>query len=187
MNNRAYLKNIFLPLRLMVVVLLILLSGCATKVTYRTVPLPSLAEKRALYIQQLRHDGVDVIKLGETFRFVLYSDDLFNPDSANLDDAFKPTLIVLAELMATYDKVDVAVAGYTDNSESQARGTALTTRQAQVVSNFLWERGIDARLISATGYNSKNAVDSNNTVEGRHNNRRVEVSFRFYPEYVPYE
>ncbi len=78
----------------------------------------------------------------------------------------------------------VQVAAYTDNNGHIERQQALTTRQAQVGASFLWSRGVNARLSYAVGYNRKNPVDYNGSSHGRFNNRSVEISFRFYPEYT---
>lgn len=94
-------------------------------------------------------------------------------------------LKTVAALINTYDKVILKIAAYTDNVGNIQRQQALITRQAQVVASFLWARGINARLIYAQGYNPQNAVDWNGSFRGRHNNRQVEIDFRFYPKYIP--
>lgn len=166
----------------------LLLSGCATRQSlYKPAPKPTtVAGIRRADIAELRGYGVQVIQLGETFRFVLMSDAVFNPDSANIRPEYRFILNTLAELINTYDKDDVQVAGYTDDQGNVPRQQALTTRQAQVIANFLWDKGIDSQLTYAVGFNRENAVDWNSTAHGRHNNRRVEISFRFYPEKIPY-
>ena len=162
------------------------LSACAAKIHYHRVPKPTLAQIRYHYVQQLRDAGVQVIQLGETMRFVLLSSKLFNPDSANVRNSYRPVLRTLAKLLRLYDKVNVKIAAYTDNGGEIKRQQALTTRQAQVVASFLWACGIDARLEYAVGYNRQNPVGWNGSLRGRNNNRRVEISFRFYPETIPY-
>jgi intracellular multiplication protein IcmN len=179
-------KIIYSLCGLCVFVAMLALSGCATKPVYKPVHKLTLAERRLVYIHELRDNNVQVIQLGETLRFVMFSDDLFHPDSANLYGDYRQVLVLLAELINTYDKIDVKVAAYTDNIGDVTRQQALTTRQAQVIASFLSEQGIDARMTYAVGYNRRDAVDWNGSASGRHNNRRVEVSFRFYPEYVPY-
>lgn len=179
------LKKLICSLCLLIAI--VALSGCVVHVVHKPAPPSTLAERRLAYIHELRNDNVQVIQLGETLRFVLLSDDVFHPDSANLNSNYRLVLVLLAELMNTYDKVDVQVAAYTDNDDQVSRQQALTTRQAQVIASFLWEQGIDARMTYAVGYNRKNSVDWNGSPAGRHNNRRVEVSFQFYPEYVPYD
>ena len=162
------------------------LAACAKTIDYHRAFSPSVDALRHAYLDELHDDGVQVIKLGETFRFVLFSGDLFNADSANFQQPYRPVLKTLAALMKTYDKVNVKVAAYTDNKGSVKRQQALTTRQAQVVASFLWSEGVDARLEYAMGYNRQNAVDWNGNAKGRFYNRRVEISFRYYPRSIPY-
>ena len=167
-------------------VTMLLLASCAKTIYYRRALSPSVDALRHAYMDELHDDGVQVIKLGETFRFVLFSDDLFNTDSANFQQDYRPVLKTLAALMGTYDKVNVKVAAYTDNEGSVKRQQALTTRQAQVVASFLWSQGVDARLEYAMGYNRQNPVDWNGGAKERFYNRRVEISFRYYPRSTPY-
>jgi len=139
------------------------------------------------YIKTLSYDDVQAVQLGETLRLIIPSDHLFNPDSANLQGDYRSTLVNIAKLLKTYNKVNVQVVAYTDNHSDRKRKIALTTRQAEVVSSFLWKQGIDARLLYSEGYGYLNPVDSNNTAEGRINNRRIEISFQFHPETKSYE
>ncbi|OGT52826.1 MAG: hypothetical protein A3F17_05395 [Gammaproteobacteria bacterium RIFCSPHIGHO2_12_FULL_41_15] len=155
------------------------LSACAGKIHYTVVP-KTPAQIRAEYLNELRSDGVQVISLGETLRFVLSSDDLFNPGSANLKAGATGTLQTLARLVSTYDKVNIRIAAYTDNVGNAEQQRALTTRQAEVVSSFLWVQGIEARLEYAVGLGRAEPIASNSTSAGRHDNRRVEISFRYY-------
>ena len=164
------------------------LTACAKKTPAklkRKAP-PTLAQTRRNYIEQLRANGVQVIKLGQTMRIVVLADYLFNPDSANIQRSYRPVMLTLARLMQTYDKVTVKVAAYTSAGNNIKRAQALTTRQAQVVASYLWSRGIDARLTYALGFNQQNPVAWNGDAMGRHFNRRIEISFRFYTKPVPY-
>ena len=169
----------------MIVWAALFLSACAKAPSVQVTKL-TLAQIRQNYIKDLQESGVQVIKLGETYRFVLLSDNLFNSGSANIQEDYRPILRTLAQLMNTYDKVNVLVASYTDDTSAIQQEQALTTRQAQVVSSYLWSQGIDARLEYAIGYNRENSVSWNGSLMGQHFNRRVEVSFRFYPETNPY-
>ena len=188
-NNLFTIKQIrFIVCGVALMVVALCLTGCAKEKTldYRPAPPPSVLELRRAYLGELHADGVQVIKLGQTIRVVLLSDELFNPDSANMQENYRPVLRALSGLMQTYDKVNVKVAAYTDSLGRVKRQQGLTTRQAQVVASFLWSHGIDARLEYAEGYNRKNPVGWNGSKDGRFDNRRVEVSFRFYPESIPY-
>ena len=181
------MKKSFLPAVILGVGTLCLSScaDCCEQVSYKPVVAPTLKQMRHTLIDQLRNEGVQVIQLGETMRFVVKSDSLFNPDSANLRGEYKPVLNTIARLSRTYQKVNFKVAAYTDNRGNTTRQQALTTRQAQVVADYLWSRGIDARLAYAVGYNHQNPVAPNNSAKWRSDNCRLEISFRYYPP-VPY-
>lgn len=161
------------------------LSACAKSpktVDYVTPQKPSINEIRANMIDGLEEYGdVQVIREGENVRIVLRSDYVFSPNSANLRQPYKAVLKKVAKLLSTYSKINVKVAAYSDNQGKVDFLEGLTTRQAQVVANFLWNHGIDTRLLYAVGYNKLNSVDSNNSLSGQSYNRRVEVSFRYIP------
>jgi outer membrane protein OmpA-like peptidoglycan-associated protein len=50
----------------------------------------------------------------------------------------------------------------------------LSQRRADAVVNYLVEKGIDKKRLSAKGYGQSKPVDSNDTAEGRALNRRTE-------------
>ena len=173
--------------------ILAILAGCAKKTqpVYWTVTKQSTAQLRQNDIHVLRKKGVQVIKLGETMRLVFPSNQLFADDSANLKAMYLPVLKTTAHLLRTYEKVTVKVVAYSDDMPRgkgpKNRKQALTTRQGQVVARYLWSKGIDARLIYALGCKDAHPIASNDTAKGRACNRRVEVSFRFYPKFKPYD
>ena len=77
--------------------------------------------------------------------------------------------------------VQVEVRGYTDSTGSEAGNLALSRERAETVSRALQERGIPADHIVAKGYGSAKPVASNQTPEGKQQNRRVEIEFP-YPD-----
>ncbi len=143
---------------------------------------PSLADVRATYLNQLERNGVQVIHIGETIRIVIRDDYLFVPGSANVLQSEMKVLRTVTLLMNTYDMVDVKVSGYWDNQLDETVAKALTTRQAQVVLNKLRYYGIDTRFLYAVGYGQSNPVAWNGSEQGRSLNRRVEISFQYYPK-----
>jgi len=191
MKNYKRKKLNFIQYRLFVLITLLwaslFLTACGKKTPPKPPPAPlTLEQIRQSYIKRLSDNGAQVIKVGQTIRVVLLSDYLFNPRSANIQNDYRPVLRTLARLMNTYVKVNVKVAGYTNTGHNLKHEQALTTRQAQVVAKYLWLQGIDARLQYAVGRNQQNPVAWNGNVLGRHLNRRIEVSFQFYPKTVPY-
>lgn len=167
------------------------LAGCATPTPPQPAK-PTVAEQRAAYLCQLKKADVQTIKLGETYRFVLSSDRLFNGGtSSNIQTAYQPTLTTIAKFIQTYKTVAVKVAAYSDNvTRGQApkgRKLALTNRQAELVAAYLWDAGINTRLLYTHGYGQHDAIASNASSKGRSLNRRVEISFRFYASQRTYD
>ena len=74
---------------------------------------------------------------------------------------------------------NIAVEGHTDNEPIKRSGWKsnweLSTARATSVLHYLEEKGIDPKKLQATGYGEYHPVASNDTVEGRQKNRRVEI------------
>jgi len=88
------------------------------------------------------------------------------------------------EAVKVYKKnpqTQIEVRGYTDSSGNEASNLQLSKKRAETVAKALQLRGVPADNISATGYGSAKPIVSNQTPEGRQQNRRVEIEFP-YPE-----
>ena len=68
------------------------------------------------------------------------------------------------------------VDGHTDSTGSKARNQELSEARANAVKNYLVGKGVAANRLTARGFGQDNPIDSNNTTEGRYNNRRVEIN-----------
>ncbi|MGH8196995.1 MAG: OmpA family protein [Steroidobacteraceae bacterium] len=63
----------------------------------------------------------------------------------------------------------------TDSVGSEAHNQALSVRRAESVRQYLIDKGLSASMIVATGAGEAKPVDTNETAEGRANNRRVVI------------
>ncbi len=88
-------------------------------------------------------------------------------DAAILDEA--------ASELKAHPKVQVDVNGYCDSIGSDAYNLKLSERRAQAVTTYLVEAGIPSSRLSPHGYGKTDFVASNDTSEGRAQNRRVEL------------
>jgi outer membrane protein OmpA-like peptidoglycan-associated protein len=66
------------------------------------------------------------------------------------------------------------IAGYTDNTGDQAANVALSQQRADAVRNVLIKAGVNADMLVAKGYGSADPIASNDLLEGRFRNRRIE-------------
>lgn len=70
----------------------------------------------------------------------------------------------------------VAVKGFTDNSGNDAINQPLSESRARSVADFLVSQGIPAENVTSQGFGSADPIASNDTPEGRAQNRRVEIA-----------
>jgi len=80
-----------------------------------------------------------------------------------------------AQVLKQTPGTHVLVEGHTDSIGSAAYNQKLSERRAQTVRDRLVEDGIDASRITARGLGKSHPIASNDTAEGRAQNRRVEI------------
>lgn len=69
----------------------------------------------------------------------------------------------------------LTIEGHTDNVGNAASNQSLSEKRAAAVVAYLSAQGIDAGRLSAKGLGATKPADTNDTPEGRQNNRRVEL------------
>ena len=98
-------------------------------------------------------------------------------DSTVVQEQYFNDLGELAKFLKRFDQVDVSIDGYTDSVGAETYNQQLSQRRAQAVVDMLVNTyGIDASRLKAVGYGEANPVASNDTAEGRAENRRVMAS-----------
>ena len=81
----------------------------------------------------------------------------------------------LAAILKAYTDVKVSVQGYTDSKGNATSNQTLSQQRADAVKARLISKGIAANRISTKGFGAANPVATNDTAEGRAENRRIEV------------
>ncbi|WP_353662711.1 OmpA family protein [Hydrogenimonas sp. SS33] len=117
--------------------------------------------------------GFKVDKNGCTVGVTLHLNFPFNSAKIPASDMKKVERV--AEFMKKHPDVTAKLKGYTDSIGSEAYNLKLSERRANAVKKALIKLGIDASRLSAKGYGEADPVASNDTPEGRAQNRRVEV------------
>ena len=114
-------------------------------------------------------NGLQAVKL--TFD----SGILFATNKADLNAESKKALADFAAKMADLPETDITIYGHTDNTGSDAVNERLSLQRAQSVETYLKNCGISKDRMTAEGKSYSMPVASNETKEGRAQNRRVEV------------
>jgi len=112
-------------------------------------------------------EGESIIKLKNVF---------FETGSAKLTDDSKHELNKLATLLSSKKStLKAELGGHTDNTGDPQSNMNLSEQRAAAVQQYLFMRGIGADNISTRGYGATQPTDTNDTQEGRQNNRRTEL------------
>ncbi|MCQ9091135.1 OmpA family protein [Vibrio alginolyticus] len=105
----------------------------------------------------------------------LSAESLFGFDSSEIKNG--TSLDLLAQQLRDYPNDTIRIIGYTDSSGAEAYNMKLSERRAQSVADYLAQQGIDASRLTVIGMGENGPIASNDTAEGRAQNRRVEVLF----------
>lgn len=118
---------------------------------------------------------VEVIRKGDDLILSMPSGITFDTDSSSIQPHFRPTLDKVADVLDRYNQTYVDVYGHTDSTGSDAYNQALSERRADAVASYLSSRGVESARLEAVGYGETQPIASNDTLEGRAQNRRVEI------------
>jgi len=99
----------------------------------------------------------------------------FDFDKSELRADSRPTLEEAADTLKDNTGVHVTVEGHTDSQGTEIYNERLSVRRAEAVFRYLVNRGIAPERMEVVGYGESKPVASNDTEEGRAQNRRVEL------------
>ena len=158
---------------------LTLLNGCVSETKYNDL--------NAQYQQLQGEFSADQAKIelleGE-LKITLLDKVLFSEGGFKLNAPSKKILSKLIPTLTGLQQTKIIVNGYTDNVPIGPRlkrqgitsNLVLSSRRADVVVEFLTQQGVKQNLLSAQGFGESNPVASNDTAEGKSQNRRIEVT-----------
>lgn len=118
--------------------------------------------------------GTDISYLDGRVKIILGELVYFKVGSAEINNASANNLDALADVLKKYPRTSVDLNGYTDNTGTKAINDKLSIDRANSVKSYLEGRDVKARRMLTNGYSDSNPVASNETAEGRQQNRRVE-------------
>ena len=98
----------------------------------------------------------------------------FESGSDKLLPVSKYELDNMIELLTTNTNMRLEVDGHTDNTGNAATNLDLSTKRANAVKTYLVNKGIAAARLNAIGFGQNKPIDTNDTEDGRKNNRRTE-------------
>ena len=121
--------------------------------------------------------GADVERVGEGIRLVLKEDAVrFDVNKSTLTNQAKMNLDKLIPVFREYSETNIDIFGYTDSSGKPEYNLTLSKSRAESVKSYLISKGLVAERLKTTGLGIADPIASNETVEGKSQNRRVEFA-----------
>jgi chemotaxis protein MotB len=157
----------------------VLLYGCVTETKYN-----ALEQEYQQLQAALSTDQAQIVLLEGKLKVTMVDQVLFPEGGFRLNSQSKAVLSKLVPTLSGLQQTKIIVDGYTDNvpigpglrREGLSSNLELSSRRADVVVDYLVQQGVNQNLISAQGFGESNPVASNDTPEGRAQNRRIEVT-----------
>ncbi|MBQ7162360.1 MAG: OmpA family protein [Bacteroidales bacterium] len=135
-------------------------------------------DKKAAELKELENAQIETVEDVnglKAIKVTFSSGILFPTNGTTLTDAAQAELKKFAADMADMEMTNITVYGHTDNTGTAAVNERISTQRAQAVSKVLEKNGIAGKRITTQGLSFNFPVADNNTVEGRAQNRRVEI------------
>jgi len=132
-------------------------------------------DKQAEEMRQ-KLENAEIERIAEGIKITFDSGILFAIDSSELQPAARTTIESMATVLNDFPDTNILIEGDTDNTGTSEYNQLLSERRAQAVADYHKRLGVAASRISTVGLGESNPVASNDTAEGRQQNRRVEVA-----------
>lgn len=130
-------------------------------------------DKQAAEIEK-QVPGATVERVGEGIVIEFSDKILFGFDASDLTADATRNLGNLASILQKYPDTDIVVQGHTDSKGSVNYNQNLSEKRAMNVTNYLIRQNVASSRISTVGYGETAPKYSNDTEDGRAQNRRVE-------------
>ncbi|WP_445116518.1 OmpA family protein [Acinetobacter sp. WZC-1] len=103
----------------------------------------------------------------------------FNKNSSDIDPRYESYLATAASMLNQNTHYVVALQGHTDSSGSATTNSRISYTRANTIRNLLvTQYGVDPAQVTAEGVGSADPVASNDTPDGRAQNRRVTATLK---------
>lgn len=161
-----------------------LVTACVSEQTYQTqVKKADTYEALSKQLQgELKADQVKITQLQDQLKLTMVDSILFAEGGWQISRKGEETLDKIVPTLSKLKSGRIVVEGYTDNvpigPALKARFPSnweLSTARATDVLRYLQAKGVSKNLLAAEGFGDSRPIASNDTPQGRAQNRRVEI------------
>ncbi len=182
MKTRNTFSRIFIY-ALVGLLMLLGLVGCHALPAYVMDPaLRNLTSTERRLLRETEHTGIQVIKQGMVFTFVIPTDCFFMKDTRELKPHREKDLDRLAQFLDSYSSYfsnpHIYITGYTDKTWLSPARDLLSLHYAETIATYFREDGLDSKVVLVVGDGAKHPIASNRYPMGTAFNRRVVVTIK---------
>jgi outer membrane protein OmpA-like peptidoglycan-associated protein len=121
--------------------------------------------------------GATVERVGEGIKLTLGENSIrFDTNKSTLTSTAKANLDKLVPVFQSYADTDIVIYGYTDNTGKVEYNQTLSGQRAASVKTYLSSNGLNTSRIKIIGMGIADPIATNDTAEGKSQNRRVEFA-----------
>ena len=159
----------------------VLLSACVSQSSYDALQAQyqQAQQQNAALTAQVATQKAQLCRLQGAIKYTVNSDLLFPSGGYQMSDRGKQIIAGFAAKLAPTQQNKILVSGYTDNApigpalarQGITSNEILSQKRAENVMEYLLSQGVKPDLVSAQGFGDSNPVASNDTAQGRAQNR----------------
>ena len=121
--------------------------------------------------------GATVERVGEGIKLTLGENSVrFDTNKSTLTATAKANLDKLVPVFQNYGETNIVIYGYTDSTGTPEHNLTLSEQRAASVMAYLTAKGLNTSRFTKTGMGIADPIATNDTPEGRTQNRRVEFA-----------
>jgi len=162
---------------------MLLLAGCVSQHKYDALD-AQYQQLNQTMSAEVASNQMQITRLGDAIKVTVNNELLFPSGDWQMPVEAQRTLSKIVPILAPKQQNKVQVNGYTDNvpigpglkSQGITSNLELSQKRADTVMQYMISQGVNPSLVSAQGFGEKEPVASNDTPEGRAQNRRVELT-----------
>ena len=162
---------------------MLVLAGCVSQQTYDTLD-AQYQQLNETMSAEVAANQMQITRLQNAIKVSINNELLFPSGDWQMPVEAQRTLSKIVPILAPKQQAKLKVNGYTDNvpigpglrREGITSNLELSQKRADTVMQFLIAQGVNPSLVSAQGFGDTNPVASNDTPQGRAQNRRVELT-----------
>lgn len=159
------------------------LSGCVSQQKYNTLD-QEYQQLQQQMTTEVGNQQMQITRLQNAVKVSVNGQLLFPSGGWQMSDQAQQSIAKIAAILAPHQTTTINVNGYTDNTpigpvlmrQGVTSNVILSQKRADNVMQFMISQGVKPNLVQAHGYGDAFPVASNDTAEGRAQNRRVELT-----------